>query len=426
MRGGIMMAILEKDVIVRLGSANVKHYEEKGYEIPTYIDKQGRLKVKSGTQILVRVEDLSNGSNVKVTKLCDIEGCNKKISQSYSNILISRKKQVDGMDKCKECSDREKGAKKGKASLETCIATTHPDFAKLFWNEEDAYKYSYGSNKRTDFKCPKCLRKVKNKIIFDVFKQGISCICGDGVSIPEKIMYHVLKQIGVDFEFQKKFNWSNRRMYDFYISSLNLIIETHGRQHYDESGFEITLSEQREIDKTKEEMAKNNGVNHYIALDCRKSEIDWIKENILKSELIDLYDLSHINWVEAEKFSFSSSFVKQTCELWEQGTSVPEISDRLKLGRQTIRKYLKQGVKLSWCVYNPKEEMIKNGRKNGGRNKKEVVQIKPDGKVVFWKSAAEASEELNVSFKYISAVCTGREIKAYGSKWMFKTDYDQL
>ena len=60
--GGIYLAILEKKVWVGLNPQLINHFESLGYELPKYIDKNGIVRVKRGTQILVKVEDLTDSS----------------------------------------------------------------------------------------------------------------------------------------------------------------------------------------------------------------------------------------------------------------------------------------------------------------------------------------------------------------------------
>ena len=75
------MSIKEKFVEVALCSANIKHYEKLNYPIPRYIDNRGRLKVKEGTKIWVKVSDLLPDSTVKITAIC--ECCDKERILSF-------------------------------------------------------------------------------------------------------------------------------------------------------------------------------------------------------------------------------------------------------------------------------------------------------------------------------------------------------
>ena len=434
------MAIKETEVWITFHSKTVKHYEDRGYKYPTYKNKWGRVGVKKGTKILVKVEDLPKGSNVKVTKICDI--CEDEVSnQLYYQIKNSRNKNKDRLDRCEKCSSVQIGKQNGIANESNCLATTHPEFAKLFWNVEDTYKYMYRSSKKADFKCPYCLNKVENKIISNVFKRGIPCICNDGISYPEKFMYSVLKQLNIEFEFQKTFEWSKdvisdnpklngTKRYDFYLHELNTIIETHGRQHFKKS-FEYTgiraktLEEEQENDRIKKSLALENEIKEekYIVIDCKCSEMKFIKSNILKSKLNNIFDLSQIDWLKCHEFA-CSSLVTLTCDLWNEGKKITEICEALKLTKPTIIKYLKQGKELLICNYDAKEEIRKSGKKQSENNKKSVIQFSKSGEYICeFESIKQAEKELEINNANITSVCKGNRSNAGGFIWMYAEDY---
>lgn len=152
----------------------------------------------------------------------------------------------------------------------------------------------------------------------------------------------------------------NGKRYDFYFKFNNkgFIHETHGRQHYEKTGenskFIKTLKEEQENDRIKKQLALNNGIKeeNYIVIDCRKSELEFIKNNILKSRLNELFDLSKIDWLKAEEFALSNR-VKEACELWNniQIKNIKEIEIKMNLSKTTIIDYLKRGEKLGWTKY---------------------------------------------------------------------------
>mgnify|MGYP005750559205 CR=1 FL=1 len=85
------MSILEDEVWVNINTTTYKYYEKLGY-LNGY---------EKDSRILVKVTDLSNGSNTPLTKVCDV--CSSKINnQPYSRILNKRKNT--GLDLCKDCS----------------------------------------------------------------------------------------------------------------------------------------------------------------------------------------------------------------------------------------------------------------------------------------------------------------------------------
>ena len=226
-------------------------------------------------------------------------------------------------------------------------------------SEEDAKIYSHSSGKKITVTCPHCGNKKKIRIADLYIKKSISCICNDGISYPEKFIISLLNQL--EIEYQHDNYWIENKRYDFYLPNYNIIIECHGEQHYrDKTGLKTTLKEQIENDEYKKQLALNNNINEYIVIDCRYSELDWIKDNILKSKLSKIFNLSNINWIQCEEFALSNK-VKEICDYWrfhneinKEDLSIIDISKIFNLGRATIYKYLKQGTKLDWCNYNLK------------------------------------------------------------------------
>lgn len=290
--------------------------------------------------------------------------------------------------------------------------------------EEDAKTHTSSSGDEIRITCPKCGTAKDNPImIYSIYaKHSIGCECSDKTSYPEKVMFSVLVQLGVDFTTQLNkttFHWCDIYKYDFYIPSLNTIIETHGLQHYkDSSGvFVKTLKETQVNDKNKQELAITNEIKeeNYIVIDCRKSELEFIKQNILQSNMSKIFDLSKIDWNEIQKYALKNK-VKEACDLWNEETyTVKEISIIMKLDRNTITKYLKKGNGV-WCNYNPKEEIIKNN-KNKDRAKllaKPVEIFKNNISLGVFESISSLERQSENKFGTkldsgnISSVCTGK------------------
>lgn len=251
------------------------------------------------------------------------------------------------------------------------IATTHPNLIKYFVDTEDAYVNSYGSNKRALFKCPNC-KYEKRMNIAVLIRNGIMCPkCSDGKSYPEKFVFSLLEQLGIDFEIEKRFDWAKNKRYDFYIPSLNCIIETHGEQHYINYGGKWDKLEViQKNDELKYQLALSNNNKHYIALDCKKSNIEHIKNSVLNSELNKLFDLTKIDWLKCHKFACSSR-VKEACDLWNSGIkNTTNICKIMNMSRTAVLKYLKRGAELEWCDYNAIEVQLRNNKQNAKRNEK--------------------------------------------------------
>ena len=117
-------------------------------------------------------------------------------------------------------------------------------------------------------------------------------------------MKSVLNMLNISFEEEKVFNWSNSKRYDIYIKDLSCIIELHGGFHYFETSF-CELENVKNNDLYKRKIAKENGIKHYVELNCQKSTLEWIKSSILNSELIQIIpNIQNINW---EKCLYSSN-----------------------------------------------------------------------------------------------------------------------
>lgn len=491
------MAILEKEVFVKFSPKTFNHYESLGYIFPKV---NNEMRVKKGTVILVKTDDLPNNSHIKITKICDI--CKKEIpNQTYGSVI--NKRTEDSKDYCRKCKSlkmvntklnnikyentlehyakinnkeyllKEYSFKNTKLSNEVsfgshyeyiwkccecnseykqsinarttngsgcpycsgnrtndtnCLWTTHPEVAKLLKNQQRGNEITYGKKDKEEFICCDC-GHINKKFVYNVVKRGFSCSkCGDGISYPEKFMRNLLDQLNTKYDVQKIFEWSKNikhdnsklcgnKKYDFYIPLSDCIIETHGKQHY-EKGFETirdkTLEEEQENDRLKEKLAKNNGINKdkYIIIDCRESNMEWIKNSILKSELNNMFDLANIDWSKCHKFA-CSNLVKKACKLWNEGVkSTIEIGENLNLCSATIVKYLKQGNEIGLCNYNTDKCKV-------------VIQLSLEGDFIKkWHSIKDVSRQLRIHDSKISLVCNKKRNKTGGFKWMFEQDYE--
>ena len=375
-------------------------------------------------------------------------------------INIVKEKQKDGYNKtyykcrCNICGYETlalKGnLKKGRGCAACCnqvavlgintIWDTDRWMVDLGVSEEDAKTNTYGSNKEIEVVCPDCgCRKMITPNALNRNK-SISCDCSDGKSFPEKFMMNVLKQLNVDFQIQltkTTFKWCEDKKYDFYIPSLNMIIETHGRQHYEDTNWVgaggRTLAEEQENDRIKKELALNNKITEYIVIDCRYSKMEWIKGSVLNSRLSDIFNLSKIDWLECERFALGN-LVKEVCKKWEEfkvdmtipvfAKFYPEISDA------TVREYIKKGSDLGWTTYNAKEELKRSSWKNLKVNRKTVYVYKNEELKHVFNSCLEASVELekiyNIQFHKSGIATYCREGKPYkGFTFKYATEIEK-
>ncbi|MBQ8722640.1 MAG: hypothetical protein IJY67_10955 [Paludibacteraceae bacterium] len=234
--------------------------------------------------------------------------------------------------------------------------TTRPDIAQLLKNPEDGYRCTYGTIKKFEFICPVC-GNVILKPVFQVSHHGLCCKkCSDGVSLPNKYSRALLDQLPInDYTCEYQPDWAKPYFYDNYFeyNGNKYILEMDGAYHYvEKSVSKKSLEERQKDDQIKDDLAVKNGVD-VIRINCAISQADFIKENILESKLSDIFDLSSINWELCDEKS-QKNLVKYACELYMQHLyTLVEIEQLLHISKDTLRRYLKTGVRFGWCDYNP-------------------------------------------------------------------------
>ena len=201
------------------------------------------------------------------------------------------------------------------------IPTTNPEIVKFFQGGiEEAKKYTKGSHKKIYPKCPTCgmISKKSIQICQIAMKNKITCICNDNISYPEKFMYNILTQLGIDFIYQANKNdieWLNRAFrYDFYLNDYKIIIETDGGFHSKED----TIKR----DKEKDILARNNNFK-LIRIDCYKSDKNYIMNNILQSELNNYFDINNIDFDCADKYAKNNSLVVDIYNYYKNNNEPP-------------------------------------------------------------------------------------------------------
>lgn len=296
----------------------------------------------------------------------------------------------------------------------TDLWTTAPHIANLLLYPEHGYNLSLESHKRDYFVCPYCGAKMY-KMVRSVHKYGFRCpVCSDGISYPEKVVSNLLRQLNIDFIYDSSYEWSNKKRYDFYIENLSLIIETHGLQHYLNRKMFNKKSDysEQENDKYKKELAIQNGIKNYIELDCRYSDLKYIKNSILNSRLDTLIDLSLIDWDILEKDCLKSK-VTEVCDVYNSGIiNTVEIARLFGIDSSTVSDYLRRCDDAGLCHYTPNpyhERAIICV--DTGKVYDTLKYVELDG---FNKS--QVSECCN----HKEGVCT-----AGGYNWCFLDEYDQ-
>lgn len=244
------------------------------------------------------------------------------------------------------------------------ISTTHPHLVKYFKNPEDAYINYATSSKKVTVKCPDC-GYIRDAQIKYITQNGFSCPqCSDKISYPNKFSRSLLNQLPVEnliYEYNPK--WAERRKYDNYFEYQGqaYILEMDGGLHYRfNNRSKQTAEEVQEIDRIKDELANSHNIT-VIRIECQKSEMNYIRDNILQSQLATILDLSIVDWNKCD-LDAQSNLVKAVCDrytelmntsidLYDSVLSVLHSEFKLSLG--TISIYLSKGSSLGMCDYSP-------------------------------------------------------------------------
>lgn len=304
------------------------------------------------------------------------------------------------------------------------IATTDPWMLEYFINKEDAYIHTRTSNIKFLMKCPIC-GTLKYQTPWRLLSQGLACDkCSDGISYPEKMISNILEQLGIKYKRQlnkKDFDWCENYRYDFYLPDYNMIIETHGMQHYilrKNSKFG-TLEEIQKNDIEKEKTAKINNISYYVILDCRYSTIDYIMNSISKSILNDMLDLSKIDFIKLNKYLNKSLMVEVCLAYKNQYPDVSTLTLESEFGvdRATITRYLKDGNKIGLCNYNS----VEFGAKERGNKSSNPIKVVSSKNTYYFRSIKLLGQKYKEVFgKNMTQKCVFAVLKG------IKESYDNM
>lgn len=310
------------------------------------------------------------------------------------------------------------------------------DLAQHLVNYEDGFTFTEWSGKYADWKCPQCSHIVHKKVS-DVHKDGICCPkCSDGISYPNKFMYNCLLQIKdkldfLDREYRPEWcvfpfrNTTKTGFYDIYfgVGGKEYFCELDGALgHGNKVCRNMTQEEAIYIDNQKDRLAQEHNI-HMVRIDCayEKDRYEYIKNNVLLSELKDILPLDLIDFDKANAESQNSLLVK-ACELWNLGYTSQQIAKEIEVHGSTVTNYLKTGKKIGICsTYSAKESSYRS-------TSNEVICLNT-GKS--FRSIVDGAKEYGLFASNISKCC--RRVATHGgiyngekTIWMYLNEYNKL
>ena len=218
---------------------------------------------------------------------------------------------------------------------------------------EDLYEIAPCSHKNFYFKCDKCKRESNSKKeLHNIIRYGFSCeYCSDNISIPNKILRQISKQLELNWKFEHMEDWLEKKRLDGYDDNFKIAIEMDGNYGNHEENKE---------DQWKDEQCLKHGI-YIIRVNLMNDKeyygntFEYIKKQILDSSLPLIYDFSNFDWELAWKNSLKS-LVWEVKKLFEEGYSNIEIAEILDIGEKTVREYKRQlGIKNQ---YEKKQENL--------------------------------------------------------------------
>ena len=323
------------------------------------------------------------------------------------------------------------------------IATTQSWMVEYFVNKEDAYTHTACSHEKVLMKCPNCGYE-SYKIIKSLYEQGFGCPeCSDGISYPNKFMRAFIQQIPVyNIEFEYSPDWIGYKRYDGYFEYNNnkYIVEMDGEFHYTERLLDDrTLNDIKCNDKYKDEEAVKHDI-FVIRIDSRKSDVEYLKNNIINSIFSDLFDLSNIDWQYCG-IKATANYIKDACDYYMKNRfdiSVPDMANVFHVCEATFRRYIKFGKSNNWINETDEESsLIRSLFSNFSIGKSLVVYDQYCNKIKCFNSILSCAKYMSYMYHDVFAdykinkviIDNTNEYKGfyfYGLEGFFPTQNDML
>jgi len=241
------------------------------------------------------------------------------------------------------------------------LYTKYPEVTEYIVNKDIAKTYSYGTSHKFETKCPVCGRVKIQSVRGIIAYRKYNCdYCDvDYVSYPNKVLRAFMKQLRTDvLEFEYSPEWLKPYSFDCYfeINGSKYVIEMdgglgHGNNTFGNKGKDV---EGLKRDIYKENKARKNGIE-VIRIDCKKSDIEYIRHNLINSKLSDIFDLLNIDWQSCDDFALKN-LVYEVCNFYKNATidnkRTAVIANEFGLDITTVEKYLRLGTKAGFCFYD--------------------------------------------------------------------------
>lgn len=356
---------------------SIKSMSEKERKQCPFCLAENRRKKNENVQIELAAKAKENGytlvgeytkHDVPIDCVCDLDNTHKFKIQSRG---------IRNGQKCPVCYETKR---KYNPNGSPTIREARPDMVSLFLDESEADIYTPSSGMRTWFVCPNCKQK-KYALISSVSVRGLYCdSCSCSNSYPNRFMYSILKSAGINFTTEYSPKWACGKRYDFYFENNNkkYAIEMDGIFHF--VGVYNSAEKVIETDMLKDSMALDHDIT-VIRIDCNYGKIqkryDYIKTNILKSELSRIINLENIDFDKCDAVA-ATPMMKEIADLWNRGIKTlrgiqKEVDSNYSVDKisRIVRNAAKAGM-LSESLEDVQQMIKSEGYTIAGKKQKEL------------------------------------------------------
>lgn len=295
--------ILDEYVKITLNPSNIKYFELLGYEIPRYKDSKGRMSVKTGTELMVKVSDLNSGSHCIINVACDI--CGRRRELEYRVYLKNIKKY--NMYTCKDCCS----IKTEKTCLEKYGVKSPSQnkeiYGKVKQTNMDKYGHTYSMQN------PDVVEKVKQT---NLKRYGVES-ASQLTDVQKKIKQTNLKKYGHEYYLQSD---------DFKTKAINTYRERYGEN----------VTHNMQIPEVREKVTRTLYANGHCAVSKQQKYLNELFGTQLNYPFMnynfDMYDFNNEIDIEYDGSGHDKSVVLGNIDskTFKRKELVREIYSKLK------------------------------------------------------------------------------------------------
>lgn len=387
------MGLITKEVEVRLKGSNVKYFESLGYEIPRRLNQRGRISVPQDATIIVKVEDLQKGSNVKVNTNCDC--CKREKSMTYN---MYNKHSHNGLTYCYDCAIKILRSGENHPKWNPNITDEERELGRNYPEYVDFIKRVMD---RDNYTCQCCCQKHGDLEVhhMDGYDWCIEKRTDDtnGITLCHNCHRHFHNIYGLGGNTKEQFEeWFGKAVkfvkYNGSLSAKRQIYDYEAGVIYDgiDDGAEqlnanpscVYLCCQRHVEQI--ELARNSDPQnpHKIkAYTVKGRHLFWLDkyENMTEEEVKAILDFENNRYKKVFCITTKELFNKASVAAKKYGVGSGAITNAC-LGKSKSSGKLPDGTKLQWMYYEdflklPIEEQNKILKRNKGSSSGESFVI---------------------------------------------------